>query len=138
MSWRFDEADVLADLKLIVEADSFESVLIDVGKAFFEISTNCKPDSAKVFLKKEINIEGKTKKDLIISFLDELIFLKDTESLVFPKLDCQKAKNGYKIILKGGKVEEYGQGLDVKALSYHKLEVKKTNQGWKVVLVFDV
>lgn len=136
--WRFLEKHTVADIAIKVESDKFEDLLEGIVNAFFEISTSKKAKNSKSYLKRKLEINGKNSKEIVIALVEEIIFLKDTEGLVFPKGEFSKINTGYKAVLFGGPIDKYGQGVDIKALSYHKLEVKKTDRGWKAVLVFDV
>ena len=136
--WNYLEEITEADIAIEVKGRSFGELLRNILLAFFEISTAKNPDEERIYLTKEIIISGKAERELIVNFVEELIFQKDVEGLVFLKGRFSKIKKGYKAVLAGGPIEKYGQGVDIKALSYHRLEVEKIGLGWKVVLVFDV
>ena len=136
--WKYLEGITEADLAIEVRGKSFEELLKNILLAFFEICTAKKPEKEKAYLTKEITISGRDEQELIVNFVEELIFQKDVDGLVFLKGSFSKIKKGYKAVLEGGPVEKYGQGVDIKALSYHHLEVERTKTGWRAVLVFDV
>jgi len=136
--WKYLEGITEADIAVEVKGKNFEELLENIISAFFEISTSQNSKSVKMPQIRQIILEGKSEKDFVIALIDELIFLKDTKGLAFPKGKFNKCKSGYKAVLLGGPIGEYGQGIDVKALSYHHLEVEKTSKGWRAVLVFDV
>ena len=99
--------------------------------------------SVKQKISKEIKVESDSIEMLLFNFLQELIFLKDTELLLFSKFDI-KITQGKKYKLKS---KAYGEKLDmkkhellvdVKAVSLHNFKVEETKEGWKADVILDV
>jgi SHS2 domain-containing protein len=80
---------------------------------------------------------------LLFNFLQELIFYKDAQLLLFSKFDI-KITQGKKYRLKarayGEKLNMKKQELlvDVKAVSLHNFRVEETKEGWKSDVILDV
>ena len=72
--------------------------------------------------------------------LSEIIYIKDTESMVFNKVENLKLNKDLKLTLIGDKIkpEEQELGNDVKAVTMHKFELKKTKTGFKATIIVDI
>ena len=94
--------------------------------------------------KKEISLKEKTVEKLVFNFIDEIIFLKDVEMLLFSKckVKIKEGKDIYelKAELWGEKLDykKHNLGVDVKAPTMHMFEVKKSNNEWKVHMILDI
>lgn len=93
----------------------------------------------KRFVLKAADIER-----LLHDFLQELIFLKDAEQLLFSGYRLSVAKVGGEYTLDAACAGEmldpkkHNLLVDVKAVSWHKFKVEKTDAGWKAVVIIDV
>ncbi len=94
--------------------------------------------------RREIKIEDDEIDILLFNFLQEIIFYKDAEQLIFSRYDVKIGHEGPHFKLKA---EFYGERLDmnkhdlivdVKAVTLHKFEVKKTDAGWEAVVILDI
>ena len=74
-------------------------------------------------------------------FLEEIVYLKDTESLIFKKCNVKITEN-HKIKAKfmGDKINQEKQELntDVKAVTMHMFSLKKEKEGYKATIVLDI
>ena len=101
-------------------------------------------DSVKHKVEKKFTVEGDNAEKLLFNFLQEIIFYKDAELLLFNKFDLDIVPKKSKLQLS---VKAYGEKLDmkkhellvdVKAVSLHKFEVKETKDGWVASVILDV
>src|SRR3989344_1850827 len=92
------------------------------------------PKSLKKSATKKFSLEEKDLQSLLFSFLEQLIFLKDTE-LFLPKVCNVKIIDDKKLAAEcSGETIDYKRhklGVDAKAVTYHQFEVKKEKSGWK-------
>jgi len=137
MSFKFLESGVTSDLELEVTArslkDFYKSICLAVSDAMVDIKTiNQK-------MCKRITVAGVNTKDLFFNIVEELIYLKDAEQLVFAD---------YKIIsssAKGVVIDCCGEKLnsrmvlrhDLKAPTLHNLSVLH-NEKWIGHMVIDL
>ena len=95
-----------------------------------------------------IEIKSEDLYSLMFDWLDELLFLFESESLVFKKFDLKVDVsvsgdgNGTSIIsgrCRGGKFDPYRHesGIIIKAVTYNMMEIKK-NELWHARVVLDV
>ncbi|MGB9622877.1 MAG: archease, partial [Candidatus Bathyarchaeia archaeon] len=78
---------------------------------------------------------------LLYDFLDELLFIYDSELIVFSKIDVKIEENPLHLIS-----ECRGEHLDpsrhksrivIKAITFHQMKIEETPEGWRIRVVFD-
>ena len=80
---------------------------------------------------KEIRLENESIENLLSSFLEELVFLKDSEQLLFNSIVCEVQKKDKLWILVsklgGEKIDrkKHKLGVDVKAVTKHLFKVER-------------
>jgi len=79
------------------------------------------------------NIEPET---LLIDFLNELLYLAESEGLAFDHFDLQFEGDQLKTQVIGAKIESMGK--EIKAATYHNLNIIETELGLSANIVFDV
>lgn len=143
MSYIFLEDMATADIAFEASGKTLEELFIQAALA----TTN-------VMVRDLKQIEGKERREILIeddeidmllfNFLQEIIFYKDAEQLIFSRYDIKIRKEGPHFNLKA---EFYGERLDmnkhdlivdVKAVTLHKFEVKKTDAGWEATVILDI
>jgi len=112
-------------------------------------SIMCDLKTIKPVVKKTVTVSVKNAdyEDLVISWLDRLVYLYEVNNMLFSDFRIAeiKEKDGSMML----KAEIYGEHMDlqrhklragVKAATYHKLEVSKDKESgnWKGRVIFDV
>lgn len=96
----------------------------------------------KARTKKTFTISASTIEELLFSFLEHLIFLKDAEQLLFKTITVTIHEKSLTLTaeLTGDTIntEKQTLGTDVKAVTYHTFKIEKTKIGWKAHVVLDV
>jgi len=141
MTFRYIEDVALADIAFEATGISLGEMFKSAAEATFDIMVK-----GKVEKKEERRIELESEKiDLLMfDWIDELIFLKDTEHLVFTDFDVDVTKDGdkYRLHAKAyGDNIDYGKYdlmTDVKAITMHLFEVKKEGNRWTARIVLDI
>ena len=94
---------------------------------------------------KEINLKSDNLENLLSSFLEELVFLKDAEQLLFNGILCNVRKiEGVwtaKAKLAGEKIDrqKHKLGVDVKAITKHLFKIEKlSDKTYRCQIVLDV
>jgi SHS2 domain-containing protein len=98
-------------------------------------------DKIKPVKKKEIRVSGKDYESLLYSFLEEFLFLIDTENFILSKIEKIKIdKNKFELtaLVSGDSVKKYTAITDVKAITYNDMFVLKDKKGYKCQVVVDV
>jgi len=92
---------------------------------------------------RKIKLDAETEEKLLHKFLDEILFYKDADNIVFGMYDIKISKTGKKLFLecvaKGEEIDNKKHTVmtDVKAVSWHMFKLEKKEQ-WKAHAVLDV
>lgn len=142
MPYKFLEDIAIADVAFEATGKTLEELFESAGLAV--TNTQVKDlKSVKQKVSKEIKVDSDSIEMLLFNFLQELIFLKDAELLLFSKFNIS-IKKGKKYKLEA---KAYGEKLDmkkhellvdVKAVSLHNFKVEETKYGWKADVILDV
>lgn len=114
-----------ADAKFKAFGKNLNEAFSNAALAMFSIMVNTKKVEGKI--KKEIKVKGKDKKALLYNFLEELLFLLDTENFLLHKIEKLEIKNNeLKAIILGDKINKKYEILgEVKAVTYNSMEIKE-------------
>jgi SHS2 domain-containing protein len=109
------------------------------------METSVEISTIKEILEKNIKLEHQNIEQLLFLFLEELIYLKDAELLIFSKCNLSIEKNpstsSYLLsaVLIGQEFnEEISTITDVKAVTFYQFNVKQSEEGWKARVTFDL
>jgi SHS2 domain-containing protein len=93
---------------------------------------------------REVALAAPALDQLLVVFLNEGIWLHETEALVFSAADLSVAEvdQGWSLTgtLRGEAFDLHRHGLKtlIKAVTYHQLSVESGSEGWVARLVFDI
>ena len=97
--------------------------------------TNISEDKIKEKTEKKIKVKGIDKKSLLCSFLEEILFLLNTENFILSKVKEIKIKEKeLTATLTGDNLSDYHLGLDIKAVTYNDMFIKEKPFVVQVVL----
>jgi SHS2 domain-containing protein len=120
------------------EGKAFE----ECAKAMFGIIADLKKVEAEKF--DGIELKAENLEELLVKFLNELLFLKDAKGMLYSKFKVYITSEGPGFALHakvgGGKIDAAKHSLrgDVKAATYHQLRVAKEGGGFVAQCVVDV
>lgn len=138
---KFEFFDVTADVGFRSYGKTLEEAFENAALAMFEVMT----DTAKIELltHKEIMIESEDPMALLYDWLDELIFLHDSENLIFSNFKIEIKEINHDTYHLTGKVwgetfnpDKHESREDVKAVTYHLMGIKEEN-GFMVRVILD-
>ena len=141
MAFRFLEKIALADAAFEITGKNVTELFQSGADALIELTAN--PKTVKPKIKKEIKLENENVEQLFFDFLQELVFLKDAEGVVFHDAKVIVEKNKvYKLkaTVTADRADPKKQELhnDVKAVTMHKFKVEQTKKGWKAFVIADI
>jgi SHS2 domain-containing protein len=121
-----------AEIELRVVAATEEGVFADAADAFgryVELDRGGKP------ARHELDLEAPDRGALLVAFLEELIFLADTEGFVPDRAEVHVEQNRLSGVLEGRRTR-----IDpiMKAATYHGLEFERNGEVWDARVVLDV
>ena len=134
----FEFIDHTADVGIRVEAPTLEDLFETAGLAFTEVVTSA--ESLDCSVEQRFKLEEDNIETLLVSWLQELLYLLDTEELVFSRFqvrlhDCSLEATAW------GEVFDPDRHMiktEIKAVTYHQLEVAESDQGWQAQVIFDI
>jgi SHS2 domain-containing protein len=88
-----------------------------------------------------VQAEGDDDERLLVSFLNELLFLFDAKGYLLREFNITESGNGkLKAVVKGEEIDtsKHVVKTPVKAVTYHMLKVERTGEGYKTRVVYDI
>lgn len=127
-----------ADAKFVAYGKDIDEVFANSALAMFNILGDT--SKVKVAKKIEINLKGKNYESLLYDFLEELIFLLETENLFLASIKNLKISKDFVLscVAEGDDLNNYELKSDIKAVTYSDMKISKTNKGYKIVVVVDI
>ena len=128
MSYRW--VDHTAELELHVKATSAEGVLQDAMRALAELLDGASGSPVT----KRVSLEAPDRGALLVRWLEELVFLAETEGFVPEEVDITLG-----VVMDATVRGRIGKPRPlVKAVTYHGLEFEPVGDGWHAKVVLDV
>ena len=122
-----------AEIELAIEAETEEEVFADAVAAFAELVAL---ESNEVLQKRAVALEAPDRASLLVDWLQELIFLADTESFVAERAEDLRLEAGSLAGTLVGRRAAF-EPL-VKAATYHGLRFTREGDMWHARVVLDV
>ena len=96
--------------------------------------------SINVKKKKEVVLENDSVEDLLLSFLEEIVYIKDADYMIFKNVKVNVRGSVLKAVLEGDSIKHGKQKLktDVKAVTLHKFYLKKVKEGYQAGFILDL
>lgn len=130
--------DISGDVGIRAEGDNLEACFTSAAIGLYSLIT----DLDQLELKEEIAIDiiEESPEDLLVSFLNELIFQFDTYGFIGKSLSLSIKKNHLHAKVKGERFnpEKHDRKLLLKAATYHNLVLKREDSVWIAEIVFDI
>lgn len=136
MSYRL--IDVPGDVGVRVEGKTLNECFINSALALYSLITDINQVEEKEI--REIEISEENLEDLLVSFLNELIFIFDTYGFIGCKVELEIKDKTLKAKVYGEKFnpQKHERKLLVKAATYHGLSLKKEKDCWITEIIFDI
>ena len=120
-----------ADAKFQAYGNNMGEAFSNAALAMFSVITDTKKIKKKI--KKEIKVKGTDLKSLLYNFLEELLFLLDTNSFLLNKIEkisIKKMEGKYSLnaTIAGDKADNYETSGDIKAVTYNEMEIKENDK----------
>jgi SHS2 domain-containing protein len=134
----FEFIDHTADVGILVTAPTPEGMFETAALAFTELVT--KVDSLNLRLERKFRLHEDDMETLLVTWLQELLYLLDTEDLVFGRFQVKLQESSLEATAWGDVFdpEIHPMKTEIKAVTYHQLEVEQNDQGWQARVIFDI
>jgi len=136
MKYKF--LDHTADAKFRAFGATLEEAYANAALAMFSVMVD--PDEVEPAAEKAIEVSGEDKKSLLYNWLEELLFLMDSESFLLSKVRKIKieGKKLTAVVAGDTEVEKYKTHGDVKAVTYSEMEITEKGKQHIVQVVVDI
>ncbi|GAB5047478.1 archease [Thermodesulfovibrio sp. TK110] len=130
--------DVAADVGLRAEGKTVEECFVNAGLGLYSLITDI--NLVKAEEKREISLSEETLEDMLISFLNELIFQFDAYGFIGRDIKVEIKENTLKAAIWGEyfNPEKHERKLLLKAATYHNLVLQRENSQWIAEIIFDI
>lgn len=138
----FEILEHTADIGIAAYGKTKREVFINAAKGMFEIIVGETKNLKENFYDK-IKLEADSLEDLLIAWLNELLYIGETRLVILNKFQIRELSDfqikaevgGTKINPPSIKIEK-----EIKAVTYHCLEIKKDEESglWKAQVIFDI
>ena len=139
MNITFKIIDHTADIGIIIFGADMNQIFSNAALALFSLITDT--ESIKDTLQRELKINSKKRDVLLVEWLNEFIYLFDTEQTLFNKFEIRSlSRNQVKATCYGEKFDpsRHKLKMGIKAATYHMLKVTKVNNGYTAQVIFDI
>ena len=138
---KYEYIDHTADLKVRAYGKTLEEVFANVAIGGFDFLTPTSKVKKKI--EKKLSITAKRIESLLYDFLEELLFLLDTEGFIINSFMGMKIRQdnescSLECTAVGDNYKNYPVKGDIKAVTYSEMEIKKEKDGFIVIVVLDI
>ena len=134
---RFDIIEHTADTGIIAYGADLEEAFANAAYAMFDLIADL--EAVREDVCRHIEVEAEDRESLVISWLNELLYIFDVERTVFKRFEIlQLGETSLKADCYGEPVNQWRHGLKagVKAATYHMLKIEKSN-GYSIQVILD-
>jgi SHS2 domain-containing protein len=135
---QFEQVDISGDVGLKVWGQDleelFENAAIGMSNLITDVSTVLESE------RREVHVVAENNEDLLVQWLNELVFLFDTYNYVCKSYSVGIVNKKLRAEITGGTFDPSTSesGLLIKAATYHDLSISKTNTHWEATIIFDI
>ena len=131
MTYRW--VDHTAEVELVIEAAAEEGVFADAMQAYAELVAR---DPGGEPARREVSVSARDRATLLAAWLDELVFLAETDAFVPERLASFALDDMTLHATVDGRID--APAPLVKAVTYHRLEYAREPGGFRARVVLDV
>jgi SHS2 domain-containing protein len=134
----FEFIDHTADIGLIAYGNSIEEVFVNAAYGMFSLIADL--EKVAEVISHQVVAEAPDQEELLVTWLNELLYLFDAEGLIFSRFDIADLRQQYlRAMAHGEKVDPSRHNLktQVKAATYHQLKLEKRNN-FKARIILDI
>ncbi len=136
---RCEIIDHTADIGIISYGNDLSEAFANSAYGMFSLMTDLEGVGNDIC--QEIEVEAFDQEALLVSWLNELLYIFDVEFIIFNKFDI------INLSLKRIQAKAYGEKVDlsrhqlktsIKAATYHLLMIEKNDDGFKTQVILDI
>ena len=139
MTGRFEFVDHTGDLGVRVSGESLPRLFEQAAEALTFILTD--PETIRIKETRKLLLQAKTDEELLITWLNEFVYLFDTEGLLFKAFEVLSVHDHHLEARAQGEIYMEGRHpikTAVKAATYHQLKISRHQGVWTAQVIFDL
>ena len=135
----FEVFEHTADVGLHAYGNTLPELFIHAAQGMESLMVS--PEQVRLLVSREITAEGHDLVSLLIAWLNELIFLFDTEYLIFRAFEIDRlTETSLRGRASGEPYDAQRHDLSsaIKSVTWHEAAVERTAEGYKARIIFDI
>ena len=131
----FEVLDHTADVGIRAEGSTLEEAFSECARGMFSLMgdiESCRPE-----ISVEIDVEGHDLESLLYAFLSELLYLSETEEVLFSRFDIAMEGTRIRGSASGCRIADVERHMEIKAVTYHMLSVE-VGETVRCQVLFDI
>jgi len=136
---RYEVFDHTADVGIHAFGHTLPELFIHAAQGMESLMVA--PEQVHESVTREIAVEGHDVVSLMIAWLNELVFLFDTEYLLFRTFEIGAFTETSLLGNASGELydaQRHDLSSAIKAVTWHEAAVERTNEGYKARIIFDI
>ena len=140
---RYEYLEHTADLKIRAYGKTLEQAFVNIAIGAFDFLTNTTKVKKKI--EKKISIKAKRIESLLYDFLEELLFMLDTNGFILAEIkdmvireDKDNKKYSLQCFALGDDYKNYEVKGNIKSVTYSEMLIKKEKDGFVIEVVLDI
>lgn len=135
---RYASTEHTADIGLVAYGETLKDVFANAAYGMFDLMVDVShtPEAERV----DVRAEADDTPGLLVAFLNELLFIFETRSLVLARFEIGEWDGMTRLTARawGSPLAEQELREQIKAATYHDMRVEKTDEGYEAAVLFDV
>jgi SHS2 domain-containing protein len=126
-----------ADVGILSRGSTIEEAFAAAAEGLAELTGAWFPGEGR---ERPVEVRGADREALLVSWLDELLFLHEAEDAVFGGFDVDGVSDDRlrARVLVAGRAGRDLEDVGIKAATYHRLKVEPNEDGWVAQIYLDV
>ncbi len=136
---KYEFIDHTADAGLVVYGASRKDIFINAAIGMFSLITDSK--EVADIEKYEIAVDADDYEELLVTWLNELLYLFDAENLVFSRFEIIRLNHDSLVAVAFGEAIDFSRHeikTAIKAATYHQLNFTRSDTGFSAQVILDV
>ncbi|MEW6556822.1 MAG: archease [Elusimicrobiota bacterium] len=135
---KFETINHTADVGIVAYGKTLHELFENAASGMF--SMIIPPDKVKEKLLISISIDAHDLEELLITYLNELLYYYSTKKVLFKRFEIlELSETHLDARVSGEKIADHEILNDIKAATYHNLKIEKLADGtYKTPIIFDV
>lgn len=135
---RYVSTEHTADIGLVAYGETLKETFVNAAYGMFDLMVD--PSRTSDSQQIDLRVEADDTPSLLVAFLNELLFVFETRSLVLVRFEIVDWDETTYLTARARGSALAGQELreQIKAATYHDMRVEKTADGYEAEVLFDV